>query len=313
MKRKMIVILGPTATGKTRLAALLADKINGEIISADSRQIYRKMDIGTGKDIADYIVGGKVIKAHLIDIANAGEKYSLYRYYHDFQIAYEEIIAYNKVPIVCGGSGMYLEAALGLYNLNEVEESPDIRAQLVQKSDDELITMLKNISTVHNTTDTKDRIRLIRALEIAISNSKNGAKTLLPNDGIKDKYDNEPCTNLVYGVDLPREIVRERITKRLNNRLKEGLIEEVQTLLDQGIDYETLNYYGLEYRFVSLYLKGDLSYDEMVLKLNTAIHQFAKRQMTWFRRMEKRGIPIIWLPPEIETFISRIVDDLNFN
>ncbi len=308
MKKKMVVITGPTATGKTRLAALLANEVNGEIISADSRQIYRHMDIGTGKDLDDYIVNGNKIKAHLIDIADAGERYSLFRYKNDFQNAFEDITGRDKLPIVCGGSGMYIETALGLYNLPEVNEEPVFREQIQSKSDDELIELLKSYGKIHNTTDIKDRERLIRALEIATAKNRKDDLNIL--EDASNKYDYEPCTDLIYAVELPRQVIRDRITERLNKRLKEGLIDEVRSLIDTGVDFETLNYYGLEYRFISLYLRGDLKIDEMTLKLNTAIHQFAKRQMTWFRRMEKRGIRIKWLAPDPDSFIHEIITAL---
>lgn len=329
IKEPMIVILGATATGKTHLAVLLADRINGEIISADSRQVYRGMDLGTGKDKDEYIVNGHAIQSHLIDIADAGEKYSLYRYNMDFDLAYKDIIARNKVPIVCGGSGMYIESALGLYNLQQVNEDKDFRAHTQTLSTEELIRQLRLLKEVHNTTDFTDRERLIRALEIA--RAENITSTLkseyksqhdvsqqitgLYNRPITSNkitaYDNPPVTDHIFGIELSRQEIRDRITERLDMRLQKGLIEEVQRLLDQGINSENLIYYGLEYKYITLYLTGKLNYKEMFAGLNTAIHQFAKRQMTWFRRMEKRGVPIKWLSGTLDENLKDIIQDLN--
>ncbi len=310
MNNKMVVILGPTASGKTRLAALLAAKVDGEIISADSRQVYRHMDLGTGKDLEDYYVDGKKIETHLIDVVNAGEKYDLFNYRKDFETALNTIVSKNKLPIVCGGSGMYIEAALGLYDLPEAGPDETFKEKLDKLSNEELIKILTDMKLVHNTTDLLERDRLIRAIEVA--KAKDHSK--LPdseNNKLDGIYDHEPATNLIYGVSLPREVIRERITSRLQKRLEVGLVAEVEALIKQGVPIETLNYYGLEYRYISLYLTGQLSFDQMFTKLNTAIHQFAKRQMTWFRRMEKRGINITWLQPETDVFIDRIVADLN--
>lgn len=303
MKEKMVVILGPTATGKTRIAALLAYAINGEILSADSRQLYRKMDIGTGKDLKDYLVNNVQIKAHLIDIADAGEKFSLFQYKVAFDKAYQEVLSKGKIPIVCGGSGMYLETALGLYDLKEVKEDENLRNNLKELSKDQLIEMLKSKKALHNTTDITDKDRLIRAIEIAENEQgKNKGESL---------YDHAPCTEFIYGIDVPRDIVRSRITNRLETRLKEGLIDEVKQLIDEGVSAETMQYYGLEYKYVTLYVQGELSYNRMVELLNTAIHQFAKRQMTWFRRMKRRGVPIKWLPNDPDQIIQTITTDLS--
>lgn len=328
-KSPMIVILGATATGKTRLAVLLADRVNGEIISADSRQVYRGMDLGTGKDKDDYIVNGRAIRSHLIDIADAGEKYSLFQYRKDFDSAYRDIINRNKVPIVCGGSGMYLESALGLYNLQQVNEDKDFRAYAQSVSTEELIRQLRLLKKVHNTTDFTDRGRLIRALEIARAENLSSAqkseyenhtdtgRQISGHDNLTDTshkstaYDNPPVTDHVFGIELSRQEIRSRITARLDMRLKVGLIEEVQRLLDQGVECEKLIYYGLEYKYITLYLTGKLNYKEMFASLNTAIHQFAKRQMTWFRRMEKRGVPIKWLSGTLDENVRDIIQDLN--
>lgn len=327
MSKPMIVILGPTATGKTRIAALLADRIGGEIISADSRQIYRGMDIGTGKDLEDYFVNGNRVEAHLVDIAEAGEKYSIFKYKQDFEIALEDVIRRNNYPIVCGGSGMYLETALGLYSMKEVPENIIFRNQVTELTDEQLIIWLKAMKPVHNTTDLTDRSRLIRALEIAIFENEQGDKLVMHNDkkslstasfhksdeseiSIPSGYDKPPRTKFIYGVETPREVVRARITDRLRKRLDEGLIEEVQHLMGKGIPADTLYYYGLEYKYVTMYLEGLLSFDRMFSELNTAIHQFAKRQMTWFRRMERRGIPVKWLKNEPEYIVNTIIKDI---
>lgn len=323
----MIIILGPTATGKTRIAALLAAKIGGEVISADSRQVYCGMDIGTGKDLSDYVVNGENIKTHLLDIAEAGEKYSIFRYKEDFETAYSNVLKHDKYPVICGGSGMYLETALGLYNLKEVHENRNFRNEAAGMSDEELIVRLKSIRTVHNTTDITDRARLIRAVEIALfeiqsaesSDKDTPDNTSIINEaqnepGVKDDknsgYDFPPRTKFIYGIETPRETVRARITDRLMRRLDEGLIEEVKGLLNQGVMPETLYYYGLEYKYITLYLEEKLSFDEMFRLLNTAIHQFAKRQMTWFRRMERRGIQIKWLKNDPEFVINVIKEDI---
>ncbi|MGE5316641.1 MAG: tRNA (adenosine(37)-N6)-dimethylallyltransferase MiaA [Chloroflexota bacterium] len=301
MGRPMILILGPTACGKTRIAALAAASLGGEIISADSRQVYRGMDIGTGKDLDDYVVDGVEIKAHLVDVADAGEKYSIFDYKRDFDKALADINIRGKVPVVCGGSGMYLETALGLYNLKEAKPDAHLRASLEKLTNQQLVDKLLSLRSVHNTTDILDRERLIRAIEIATAENSyadqnESTGNLLQSSGSnRDSYDNQPVTNYIYGINTPREIVRARITSRLERRLNEGMIDEVQTLIRHGVPYETLHYYGLEYKYVSMYLQGELSYTEMFRLLNTAIHQFAKRQMTWFRRMEKRGINITWI------------------
>lgn len=325
MSKPMIVILGPTACGKTRIATLVAAAVDGEIISADSRQVYRGMDIGTGKDLADYFIEGKQIKAHLLDVAEAGEKYSIFDYKRDFDKAFADIRSRDKTPVVCGGSGMYIETALGLYNLLEVKRDVQLRAELENLSTRQLIEKLSALRPLHNTTDILDRERLIRAIEIATAEishetSQTGVETsdemssttietghalslhVMPKK--KDQYDNPPATDLIYGIAAPREAVRARITNRLQKRMEEGMVEEVKSLVSKGVTYETLQYYGLEYKYLALYLQGRLPYQEMLTQLNTAIHQFAKRQMTWFRRMEKRGIRIEWV--ESERAVERI-------
>lgn len=300
----MVVILGPTATGKTRIAALLANAVNGEIISADSRQVYKKMDIGTGKDLEDYIVNGREIKAHLIDVVSAGEKYDVFRFKNDFESAYKLITAKDKIPILCGGSGMYLESALGLYDLKKAETDTIKRIELEQMNNVELISLLKSLKIIHNTTDLTDRDRLIRAVEIALASEKVSGTVR------ESMYDNLPSTQFIYGIDLPRNVIKERIQSRLEKRLNNGMIEEVQKLMNEGVPTETLYYYGLEYRYISCYLSGEMSFTDMFNKLNIAIGQFAKRQMTWFRRMEKRGIKITWLQPDPDLFIKKVMNDI---
>lgn len=296
---KPIVILGPTASGKTTLAVQLADAIGGEIISADSRQVYRGMDIGTGKDLREYIVNGVPIKYHLIDIAEPGQKYDIYNYKKDYEIVLDDVIKRGKVPVICGGSGMYLDVALGLYDLKDVEVNMEFRKSIELKSDSELINELKELKIVHNTTDLNDRQRLIRALEIAkFSQNDKSVKS--------EGYDNEPITDLIFGIDVSREVIRQRITDRLINRLNEGMLEEVKQLHEDGISYEDLYYYGLEYRYISLYISGRITYEQMFSDLNTAIHQFAKRQMTWFRRMEKRGVNIMWVENDVKSILERL-------
>lgn len=283
---KMITILGPTASGKTPLAAALAREIGAEIISADSRQVYRRMDIGTGKDLEDY---GDV-PYHLIDIAEPGSKYNLFQYQHDFLKAYEDITSRGVVPILCGGTGLYIEAVLKGYQLAPVPENKALRASLEGKSLAELTEMLvelkrKNGSNMHNKTDVDSAQRAIRAIEIE---TFNGEK---PQQGAEIP----PIESVIIGVDIDREERRRKITRRLKQRLETGMVEEVKALLDSGILADDLIYYGLEYKFVTEYIIGKTTYDEMFRQLEIAIHQFAKRQMTWFRGMERRGFTIHWI------------------
>ena len=290
MKYKMITILGPTASGKTSLVAALAYHLDAEIISADSRQVYQGMDIGTGKDLADYTVAGKHIPYHLIDICKAGSKYNVYQYQQDFLEVYNKIKETNKRPILCGGSGLYLEAILKGYHLSTVPPNEELRKQLNDMSHESLIQMLVEIqeqlnTKMHNSTDLDSKQRTIRAIEIG--------KHMLTEADPKTNFPEIP--SLIIGVDIDREERRRKITTRLHQRLEEGMIEEVKQLLNQGIAPEDLIYYGLEYKFVTEHIIGKLSYDEMVRQLEIAIHQFAKRQMTWFRGMERRGIKINWI------------------
>ena len=294
MKQRMITILGPTASGKTPLAAALASEIGGEILSADSRQVYRRMDIGTGKDLADYTITNNhepiTIPYHLIDICEPGTKYNLFQYQQDFYDAYRDVVSRGAVPILCGGTGLYIEAVLKGYRLSPVPQNPELRARLENKSLDELTQMLvalkeQNGSTMHNKTDVDSCQRAIRAIEIEEYN----LHTPMP------KRELPPIDSLIIGVNIDRELRREKITRRLKARLEEGMIDEVKGLLDEGIPADDLIYYGLEYKFVTEYLVGKTTYDEMFTRLESAIHQFAKRQMTWFRGMERRGFQIHWI------------------
>lgn len=288
--KRMLTILGPTASGKTDLAAHLAARLGAEIISADSRQVYRGMDIGTGKDLADYTVEGHTVPYHLIDICEPGTKYNLFRYQQDFLDCYEDIRNRGVLPILCGGTGLYIEAVLRGYSLSPVPQNPGLRKALEDKSLEELTAMLvelkaKNHSVMHNKTDVDSCQRAIRAIEIETYNlTKPTEERQCP-----------PIDSLIIGVDIDREARRRKITSRLKVRLEEGMIAEIDGLLKRGIPAEDLIYYGLEYKFVTEHLIGKLSYDEMFRQLEIAIHQFAKRQMTWFRGMERRGFTIHWV------------------
>ena len=281
----LITILGPTASGKTPLAASLAARIGSEIISADSRQVYRRMDLGTGKDLADYTVNGVQIPYHLIDICEPGYRYNVFEYQRDFLVAYEKIVATGKTPILCGGTGMYLESVLRGYRLIPVPENPDLRKALENYTLDELTEMLSRYKTLHNTTDVDTVKRAIRAIEIE--------EYYLHTDALEREF--PQLDSLVIGVDIDRELRREKISRRLRQRLDEGMVDEVRHLLDEGIPAENLIYYGLEYKYLTQYVIGEMEYAEMVRQLEIAIHQFAKRQMTWFRGMERRGIRIHWI------------------
>jgi tRNA dimethylallyltransferase len=282
----LITILGPTATGKTGLAAHLAAKINGEIISADSRQVYRGMDLGTGKDYADYFVDGFEIPSHLVDIENAGVHYNVFRFQTDFIRVFEDIRSRNKFSVLCGGSGLYIEAVLKNYRLIEVPPNKELRHELEGKTREELTGILKNLKPkLHNHTDVETDRRAVRAIEIE--------KYYAENPEFDTSY--PEINSLNVGISFDRELRRQRITNRLKQRLEEGMLDEVQKLLDSGLTPEQLIYYGLEYKYLTLHLTGELSYDEMFRQLEIAIHQFAKRQMTWFRGMEKRGTKIHWI------------------
>lgn len=305
MKYDLITILGPTASGKTPLAAALADRLGTEIISGDSRQVYRRMDLGTGKDLADYTVGGRSIPYHLIDIVEPGYKYNVFEYQRDFLKAYESIVAKGKLPVLCGGTGMYIESILKGYRLLPVPENPELRASLEGKSLEELTQILAGYKKLHNSTDVDTAKRAIRAIEI------------------EEYYKQQPLEyrefplleSLIVGVDIDRDLRREKITRRLKQRLDEGMVEEVRGLLAEGINAESLIYYGLEYKFLTQYVIGELTFDEMFQQLETAIHQFAKRQMTWFRGMERRGFTIHWLEATLpmEEKVEWIINLINTN
>jgi len=281
----MITILGPTASGKTALAANVAFRMNGEVISADSRQVYRNMDIGTGKDYDDYVIEGSEVPCHLMDICNAGEKYSVYRYQKDFLTVYNEIEGRNKLPVLCGGTGMYIESVLKGYRLLKVPVNKSLRDNLERKTMDEMKNILEGYGDLHNITDISQRKRLMRAIEIAKHYSDHNI----------EEEEFPEINSLVAGIKFDRSSRRKRISDRLRDRLKGGIVEEVKSLIESGVSEETLIYYGLEYKFITWYLQGKISYDEMFSQLETSIHRFAKRQMTWFRRMEKNGIDIKWL------------------
>ena len=296
----LITILGPTACGKTKLAVALADRLGGEILSADSRQVYRGMDIGTGKDLADYEINGHRIPYHLIYIAEPGSKYNVYEFQGDFLKAYKDVVSRGVQPIMCGGTGLYLESVLRGYRLIPVPENPELRKSLEGKTLSELTEILKGYKTLHNTTDVDTCKRAIRAIEI------------------EECYRNTPVEvgafpelrSLNIGVDISRDMRRELISSRLEKRINEGMIDEIKGLLDRGISADDLIYYGLEYKYVTLYVTGQLEYKYLLQELEVAIHQFAKRQMTWFRGMERRGIHIEWIPFEWSTDdkVNRIIE-----
>ena len=285
-KYDLVSVVGPTACGKTSLAVELALAVPGaEIISADSRQVYRGMDIGTGKDIAEYTREGVMVPSHLLDIVDAGEKYNLFEFQRDFLTAYEDIRLRGAFPIMCGGSGLYVESVLKGYRLLPVPENPELRAALEEKSLEELTALLATYKQLHNNTDTDNKKRAIRAIEI---------EEYYRTCPVEERY--FPQINaLTVGVMVDREVRRERISRRLRERLAAGMVDEVRGLLDSGLEPEQLIYYGLEYKYLTLFLTGAMGYDDMVNGLEIAIHQFAKRQMTWFRGMEKRGVQIHWL------------------
>lgn len=303
--QKMITILGPTASGKTSLAAALAARIDAEIISADSRQVYRGMTIGTGKDLDDYRQGDRLIPYHLIDICEPGTKYNLFQYQQDFHLIYNNIVARGVRPILCGGTGLYIESVLKGYALSPVPQNQALRDKLADKSLAELTEMLeelkrRNHSVMHNRTDVDTAQRAIRAIEIETYNLEHPTdnRTLPPIDSV------------IIGVDINREERRRKITQRLKQRLEEGMVDEIRQLLDRGIAPENLIYYGLEYKFVTEYVIGKTSYEEMFRQLEIAIHQFAKRQMTWFRGMERRGFTIHWVDAldPMDSKVAQIMD-----
>lgn len=302
-KPELITILGPTATGKTALAARLADRIGSEVISADSRQVYRGMTIGTGKDYGDYVVDGQNVPYHLVDIMAAGTEYHVFAYQRDFLKVYDALRNRGKIPVLCGGSGMYLEAVLKGYQMDAVPYNETLRREMAGQSDQELQELLATMRDLHNVSDISDRKRLERAVEIALFHQDHPAETPFP-----------AIRSMNFGIHFERSALRERITDRLRKRLNEGLVEEVKGLMDAGVSVETLKYYGLEYKHVASYLIGEVSREAMVSSLNSAIHQFAKRQMTWFRRMERSGIAIHWIDgtladeAKVHEILSRITN-----
>lgn len=301
MKNKydIVTIVGPTASGKTSIACHLAYELGGEIISGDSRQVYKGMDIGTGKDLSDYVVNGTPVPYHLIDICEAGEKYNLFEYQQDFHEAYNDVTSRGVWPILCGGSGLYVESVLRGYSLPNVPINNELRENYYSLSLEQLTDVLASYKALHNTTDTENKRRAIRAIEIEEYKKQQ--------EVVNKNY--SPLNSLIIGVEIAREQRRSKISQRLRTRLQEGMIEEVKTILSQGVAAEDLIYYGLEYKFVTQYVIGELSYDEMVEKLEIAIHQFAKRQMTWFRGMEKRGLKIHWIDSQLpmESKVEEII------
>jgi tRNA dimethylallyltransferase len=295
----LLVVTGTTASGKTSLAVALADRLGGEIISADSRQVYCRMNLGTGKDYSEYAINGKTIPYHLVDIADPGYKYNLFEYQRDFSVVYEDLKRRDVFPVVCGGSGLYVDSIVKGYRMFEVPPDTGLRKILEKKSLEELTGILSSYKSLHNTTDIDTKKRAIRAIEIEeYTRIRTGNMSRMPE-----------LNPLVTGVYFDREIRRKRITERLHRRLDEGMVEEVRSLLDSGISKEALIYYGLEYRYITLYLTGETGYDEMVKSLETAIHQFAKRQMTWFRGMERKGVQINWIDGELplEEKVERVL------
>ena len=288
MKQKsydLITVLGPTASGKTRFAVQLADRLGAEIISGDSRQVYRRMDLGTGKDLDDYRIGDRSVPYHLIDIVEPGTKYNVFEYQRDFLEAYNDIRRRGRKAVLCGGTGLYIESVLRAYRLSPVPQNPELRERLADKSLEELTALLATYKSLHNTTDVDTAQRAIRAIEI----EEYYRQTPL------DRRPFPKIESLTLGVDVSREVRRERISQRWRKRLDEGMCGEVERLLAEGIKPEDLIYYGLEYKYVTLYVTGQITFDEMAQQLEIAIHQFAKRQMTWFRGMERRGTPILWI------------------
>jgi len=296
----LLVVTGPTASGKTSFAAALASRLEGEVISADSRQVYRHLNLGTGKDYNDYIIGGKTIPYHLIDIAEPGYKYNVFEYQRDFFKVFNDLKLRKKFPVVCGGSGMYIDSIVSGYKMTEVPPDPGLRASLEKKTLIELTEILSTYKKLHNITDIDTKKRAIRAIEIEHFNTVNqGKQTRYPE-----------TRPLIIGILLDRLVRRKRISERLKKRLENGMVEEIKQLLNKGLKPETLIYYGLEYKYITLFITGRLLYDEMVISLETAIHQFAKRQMTWFRGMERRGVKIHWIDGELpmEHKLERVLE-----
>ncbi len=296
----LLVVTGPTASGKTSLAAAVAKKVGGEIISADSRQVYRRMNIGTGKDYDDYIIDGTRLPCHLIDIVDPGYKYNVFEYQRDFIKVYSDLQVRGVFPVVCGGSGMYADSIITGYKMIEVAPDSGLRIKLEKKAMEELRAILLTYKNLHNKSDLDTKKRIIRAIEIAHFEKNKGKK----------KGEIPKVRSLVVGVLFDRELRRKRISERLKKRLDNGMVDEVRQLIESGINTDTLIYYGLEYKYITLYLTGKITFDEMAGDLEIAIHQFAKRQMTWFRGMEKRGIKIYWLDGELpmEDKVRRVME-----
>lgn len=296
MPYNLITILGPTATGKTLLASKLADHYCGEIISADSRQVYKGMDLGTGKDLTDYVINGKMIKYHIIDIMEPTEEFNLFQFRQHFKNSFQEIRNKRKIPFLVGGTGMYLSSIIQNYNLKISDRSKDKIYELNSYSNDELVKILKSTKkNLHNTTDLTDRNRVIEAILIATSDRSDDT---LP-----------AITSFNIGVNLSREEIKNRITQRLKKRFDEGMVDEVKILLKKGITYEKMMFFGLEYKYITLYLNGKLNYNDMFQKLNSAIHKFAKKQMTWFRKMEKEGVEIFWIDGNDFNQAKHLIDE----
>jgi len=301
----LLVVTGTTASGKTSLAVAVAARIGGEIISADSRQVYRGMNLGTGKDYSEYNLNGKSIPCHLIDIADPGYKYNVFEYQRDFGIIYDDLKKRDVFPVVCGGSGMYVDSIVTGYRMYEVPPDSLLRKRLEKKTIEELIGILSTYKNLHNSTDIDTKKRVIRAIEIEqFTRNKSEKKTQIPDLNL-----------LITGILFDRETRRKRITERLKKRLDEGMVDEVKKLLDEGVRKEVLIYYGLEYKYITLYLTGKLGYREMVKNLEVAIHQFAKRQMTWFRGMERKGIQIHWIDGELplDEKVEKVLELLTSN
>jgi len=298
MDYNLITVLGPTATGKTRLASHIAYHLKGEIISADSRQVYRGMDIGTGKDYEDYVVNGEIIPCHLIDVAEPSEEFNLYLFKDYFSKIFSEITTRQKLPILCGGTGLYLSSVLRNYGLNRSD--PSLKGELENLSDEELRSLYFSLNKApHNTTDLKDKSRLINALMILKSEPRNYIST-------------ENVNSFNIGINPGREEIRKRITSRLKKRLESGMIDEVKFLIDRGVSSEKMLFFGLEYKYITQYLSGELKYNDMFQKLNSAIHSFAKRQMTWFRKMEKEGVIINWLDNNDFINAKKLIENIEF-
>jgi len=299
---KLITILGPTASGKTNLAVHLAAQIDGEIISADSRQVYKGMDIGTGKDLDEYTLKGTNIPYHLIDIKEAGTEYNVFQFQQDFIDVFKDIVKRGKTPILCGGTGFYLSAALDKYQMIAVPENKELREVYASKSMEELVKKLTSLKDLHNSTDLTNRERVTRSIEIEIHKTKHPLAPLMPE-----------AKHYVFGIEIEREIVKEKISNRLKNRLDNGMIKEVENLLSKDVSAKQLKLYGLEYRFITEFIEGDLSFNDMYQKLNTAIHVFAKKQMTWFRKMERNQTKINWIKTDlpIKEKLRKILDVVN--